>query len=201
MRIAAAVSVALSITCGAALACPTASDMAAGGVWVQTDDGGVVHYRRGGSDVIHERAIYPNEDDVETRTLHGVYFLQDATLKNGDIAPGTVTRYDYGDFALPHPDSKGNWTGDITAHVAGEAKPSSERMSVTRGDTVETTIGGCTYPARIIITMLTFPDGGTWTTQFNYLSDLGIALFAAAGKTPLSYEEFYRSVSISATRP
>ena len=184
-------------------ACPTGAAMAGDGVWIETSDTGTLHFRRGAENEIVETSAYPGEAPVVTHSHHGLYLLKDGTLENGEIDPPSLSRYAYPDLAaLPHPDSAGTWATDVEVFGAGASVPTTDRFTFYRGDEVQISIAGCTYAGRIIVTRLIHEDNaGEWTTQYVYISELGIAVFLAAGESPFRYELFFRPISISETRP
>lgn len=193
----------LAVSAGsAAAACPDASAMEGEGVWIETSDGGLWHMQRGEGNVIVETSYYPGDDVYRTESYHGLYFSRDGAVKDGKLDPATITRYEYPDAgALPHPDSRGSWSDEVKVFFPDEQEPSVERFAVNRGVVVDFAIGDCTYPGRIILATLTDPDGASWTTQYNYIASLGIAVFLAGGENPLAYEFRYDPISISGTRP
>ncbi|MEM0922738.1 MAG: hypothetical protein AAGI13_06805 [Pseudomonadota bacterium] len=190
----------LAATAGHA-ACPGAEAMAGAGVWIETDDGGVLHFERRG-DLVIETSIYAPDDMIETQTHKGLYFLQDGTLKDGNLDRSTMTRYEYPEFdSLPDPNAQGTWNGAVKVFSDGGDQSVQHQLTVSIGAESEMAIGDCTYPGRIVAANLRQALGGGWATQYFYLSDLGFAFFVAAGETPLAYEYSYRAVSISSDPP
>lgn len=177
--------------------------MARDGVWIETADKGTLHYRRGAENEIVETSTYPGEAPFVTHSHHGLYLLKDGTLKDREVDPGSITRYEYSDLnALPHPDSAGNWATEVKVFGAGESAPANDRYAFYRGEEMQISIAGCRYAGRIIVVRQTYGDNsGEWTNQFAYVSELEIAVFLAAGESPFKYELFFRPISISETQP
>ncbi|MEM7507292.1 MAG: hypothetical protein AAF415_11145 [Pseudomonadota bacterium] len=201
MRLLGALLLVTAAAGGAAWACPGPEAMAGNGVWIQTDDGGLLHFRREG-DVVIETSTYGPEDVIVTKSHLGLYFLQDGNLQDGEINDATVNRYVYADpAALPDPDTPDTWAGAVEVFSSGGEVPIKHRLTIRKGEVSEMRIGACQYTGRVVTSTLRQLFGAGWTTEYFYLSDLGFAFFLAAGETPDAYQYTYRPIAISAEAP
>lgn len=201
MRLLGGLLLVIGLAADPARACPGPEAMAEDGVWIQTDDGGTLHFRREGNLVI-ETSTYGPEDVIVTESHLGLYFLQDGSLQNGAINPATVNRYAYADLAaLPEPDREGTWAGAVQVYSSGAETPIQHRLTITTNEVSEISIGECNYAGRVVTASLRQLFGLGWVSEYFYLSDLGFAFFRAAGETADSYQYSYRPIAISAVAP
>lgn len=198
----AALAISLTAMAGPALACPGADAMTGDGVWIATDDGGKIHYQRTGDDRVVETAEFPGDDIVVTDSHLGIFFVKDGTVKDGEVDPDTVTRWEFPEkVEFPDPNSAGIWSEMVDVFVPGATSPFQDRLTVRRSGASKTTIGECPYRARSITVTLTSGNGSAWQTEYTYLLELGIGILVAAGEARAAPEFEFVPVAISEGRP
>ena len=184
----------------AAAACPGPAEMMSGGVWIATKDT-QTRYEMLPGEIVAETSHFTDGTSYRVDAWRGVFLVADYDLKDGqpDVSTRTEYSYDPKDI-LPDPDTEGTWSGTVTVREPGK-DPVEDTMSVNRGGRGTLSIGSCSYQSRTIVVTYDKADGSGWIVQLHYLPELGIAVLAASGEAGKFYSEFFRPLSISATRP
>ncbi len=191
---------ALLLVAGAAVAsCPAGPDALNAGIVVRYDDGSVSTFRAGEDGVIVEEAVYNDPDndyDVDViRALFGIYEIESIGISGGLPVPDSVVRrtFDTPLSDLPRPGPDLRWTG--TTQVTYGLDPAvTAEITVAAGVAQRVDYGDCGYDSVLIVLREVDPDG-EHSLAFDWLPDLGIAVFRAYSE-PGDPPDLYTPVSI-----
>ena len=163
----------------AALACPDAADMAAGGAELTLEEGAVVRLMPAGDGIVVDETVTEDGEGFRMTALHGLWILEEVEILGGVPDADLAERQDFpgGLEGLPAPEPGLEWSG--VAEVTVEDMPPFEReVEVSIGPAGTVTYGDCSYenwPARVRKT----EDFGSFAMQFDYLPELGAAVLRA----------------------
>ncbi|WP_299655318.1 hypothetical protein [uncultured Tateyamaria sp.] len=171
---------------GAALACPTTSDLTTG-VRVSNAAGESETFTRLADGNTASRFREPGYPDNETVMVNGFFLVTNYDIRNGRPDHDTLIQYVYAsaDVPLPVPTANSNWSSTVT-HVENN-RGRRESHSYAFGAQTTIRLGNCQYAM--------IPASGRFGPQpdnqekYHYLPDLGISYVveSGAGADKLTY--------------
>lgn len=173
--------------------CPTAADMAAGGVYIDFSDGTYVHYRQIETDVVGEATVTPDgQENFFSGRYRGVYLIIDAGLNGDRPDPDGLITFQpaEGDADWPAIAPGMRWSGTVVTRAADGDFINRFAMSVavTGEDAIH--ISGCDYDVDVIRIEETYEDGDA-ASELRHIRALGIGYVAAAGPVGDAFEHHY----------
>ncbi|MEJ6391729.1 hypothetical protein V8J82_00595 [Gymnodinialimonas sp. 2305UL16-5] len=187
---------------GAALACPVASDLEAGGIRFTTTDGSAEIQRRLDEHRIEVDFVIPNDPIVSRSiTIHGTYLAWYGTiLENGALERGSagwVTRpMDLAE--IPEPVAGEAWSTMQTFFDDAGGKV-EERLIASIGARTTWNLGACSYEAvPVSITISTEDD--TYTEQVMYIPALRTGVLTGYSDSSGSGSYDYVDIAVEPVR-
>lgn len=187
-------------------ACPGADDLA-NGIWVSFADNSVSKFQTTPLGQVAETIYDGTETPLVLEVDDGIHIVREYNMKDGVLNPQTVKVYTYAE-ALTEPTPGKTQTVPVTVSPSPEelvkdpnAKGSEEVYRITYGPVGTLQIGSCSYASQIVAILYETPGVEGWTSQVNFLPEVGIALISATGEMGKVYDTFYKAQAISATQP
>jgi len=195
-----AAAIVLGLGPAQAATCPA---LLGAGIDVVYDDGGVSQYRPGPDGTLVETAIFPEGGSFREVTLHGVHVLsyQDVD-ESGFPLPGNDETIDYrGPLTdLPAPTAGLNWERTVLSRVETD-QPVMQRRTMTVGMEETRTYGECTYTVLPTMVGVVVEGDGINVLAYDYVPELGVALFRSFGYLGEPAEVTTMPVSIETAMP
>ena len=163
----------------AAVACPDAGDMAAGGVEVTLDAGAVARLMPAGDGMVVDETVTEDGEGYRITALHGLWVIEEVDILGGLPDPEEAERLEWagGLDTLPAPEPGLAWSGTAEVTLDG-LPPFAREVTVTVGAAETVEYGGCSYeswPARVANS----EDIGDYALLYDYLPLLGVAVLRA----------------------
>ncbi|WP_299043224.1 hypothetical protein [uncultured Tateyamaria sp.] len=171
-------AVALCATTAAALACPTASDLATG-VRVSNAAGESETFTRLADGNTASRFRDPDGFESEAVLINGLFMVTAYDIQNGRPDLDTLIQYVYDPTAVPLPEPKANFTWSDTVVYVENNRGQREQHTYDFGARTTIRYGSCQY-AMIPVTGR-FGTAPSDQETYHYLSDLGLSYLVESG--------------------